>query len=694
MHIKTIALAICGAITVTTVVATSLSLSSALNEHNTAASLLEAVDARVALYDATIDLSLERSLTQVGLNLPESMPASLRDLLTRQRGVADDGFKALFDTLAADRHLPQKDGFTSKLRTHLEDVARLRSEADPALGVGMQARDPALVKRIPSSIKTTVEEIRLLESKLLPSNVLVPGGVLTVENIQRLAWELREYGGRERTLLAIATATGAPIAPMSLTEAETYAARARSARDEILLLKDHSETPQAVRAAIDKVQATYFGTYDETRRRLLASAATGAYGMSLDAFFAESSAALATAEELATTAGAAAHDKALVARDKAMEAMTLSIGQGVLSLLMLAVLAWFLLRSVMPRMAGLSHEMRLLADGEIDRDLTAFQSKDEIGEMAAALKVFQDAQGRIRAMEAEQAELKAKAEAERRAELLAMAETFERSVGQVVETVAAASTELQASSETLSRTAQDTSGHAEVVARTADTSASNVQTVASASEEMSASIAEIAQQVGQSAQIAREAERKAAETNATVTTLATAAEKIGKVVSLISDIAAQTNLLALNATIEAARAGDAGRGFAVVASEVKSLAEQTARATDEISNQIAEVQGATGAAVTAIDGIAATISEINEISAAISAAVEEQMAAVREITRNTGDVAAGTAEVSQAIGLVQEGASETGAAAEQALGAARELGQQANRLRSEVDGFLQTIRAA
>ena len=282
----------------------------------------------------------------------------------------------------------------------------------------------------------------------------------------------------------------------------------------------------------------------------------------------------------------------------------------------------------------------------------------------------------------------------RRKTLDELAARFGATVFAVVETVAAASTELQASSETLSRTAQDTSGHAEVVARTADTSASNVQTVASASEEMSASIAEIAQQVGQSAQIARDAERKAAETNATVTTLAAAAEKIGKVVSLISDIAAQTNLLALNATIEAARAGDAGRGFAVVASEVKSLAEQTARATDEISNQIAEVQGATGAAVTAIDGIAATISEINEISAAISAAVEEQMAAVREITRNTGDVAAGTAEVSQAIGLVQEGASETGAAAEQALGAARELGQQANRLRSEVDGFLQTIRAA
>ncbi len=374
---------------------------------------------------------------------------------------------------------------------------------------------------------------------------------------------------------------------------------------------------------------------------------------------------------------------------------------GLLALLMVGAIivvgggfAMLLANIIATPFARTTAQMEEVAKGDLTVTVDDVERRDDVGRLRRALQVFIENARAVKRMEAEQAELKAQTEAERRAALLGMAETFERSVGQVVETVAAASTELQASSETLSRTAKETSGHSNVVARTAETSASNVQTVASASEEMSASIAEIAQQVGQSAQIAREAERKAAETNATVTTLAAAAEKIGKVVSLISDIAAQTNLLALNATIEAARAGDAGRGFAVVASEVKSLAEQTAKATDEISAQIAEVQGATGAAVTAIDGISSTISEINEISAAISAAVEEQMAAVREITRNTGDVATGTAEVSQAITMVQEGATETGAAAEQALGAARELGMQANRLRDEVDGFLRTIRAA
>lgn len=275
-----------------------------------------------------------------------------------------------------------------------------------------------------------------------------------------------------------------------------------------------------------------------------------------------------------------------------------------------------------------------------------------------------------------------------------LASGFEASVLNVVDAVAAASTELEASSETLTRTAEVSAQKSDSVASAAELSGASVQTVASAAEQMAASAEEISSQVGHATDVAGSAQSAAEQTDATVQELKVAATKIGDVVNLITDIAAQTNLLALNATIEAARAGEAGKGFAVVASEVKSLAEQTAKATEEIAQQVTGIASATDGAATAISNISTTIADINSISQSIAASVQEQTRAVQEITRNTSEVAQSTGEVTFAITEVREGASETGAAASQSLDAARELGSQATRLRDEVRGFIDKIRAA
>ena len=261
-----------------------------------------------------------------------------------------------------------------------------------------------------------------------------------------------------------------------------------------------------------------------------------------------------------------------------------------------------------------------------------------------------------------------------------LADDFETNVKSVVDTVSAASTEMQATAQAMSATAEETNRQSTVVAAASEQATNNVQTVASAAEELSASVSEISNQVSQSTKIARAAVEKATGTNAQIQELATAAQKIDEVVKLISDIAAQTNLLALNATIEAARAGDAGKGFAVVASEVKSLANQTAQATDEIAAQISAVQSATTSSVSAIEEITKVIKEINEISNAVAAAVEEQGAATQEIARNVQEAATGTREVSSNISGVTQAASETGTSAQQVLEAAGELSRQSEGL--------------
>ncbi len=274
-----------------------------------------------------------------------------------------------------------------------------------------------------------------------------------------------------------------------------------------------------------------------------------------------------------------------------------------------------------------------------------------------------------------------------------LADDFETNVKSVVDTVSAASTEMQATAQAMSATAEETNCQSTVVAAASEQATNNVQTVASAAEGLSASVSEISNQVSQSTKIARAAVEKATGTNAQIQELATAAQKIDEVVKLISDIAAQTNLLALNATIEAARAGDAGKGFAVVASEVKSLANQTAQATDEIAAQISAVQSATTSSVSAIEEITKVINEINEISNAVAAAVEEKGAATQEIARNVQEAATGTREVSSNISGVTQAASETGTSAQQVLEAAGELSRQSEGLSGQVDQFLRQVRA-
>jgi methyl-accepting chemotaxis protein len=338
--------------------------------------------------------------------------------------------------------------------------------------------------------------------------------------------------------------------------------------------------------------------------------------------------------------------------------------------------------------------MGLLASGDTKAEIPYAARKDEIGKMAAAVQVFKDNMIKARELEAEAAETEKRNAAQRKADMHRLADEFQAAVGNIVDTVSSASTELEAAAGTLTKTAEVTQELSGTVAAASEQASANVQSVATATEEMTSSVNEISRQVQESSRIAGDAVRQAQQTDSRINELSQAAGRIGDVVKLITAIAEQTNLLALNATIEAARAGEAGRGFAVVASEVKQLASQTAKATDEISTQIAGMQSATQESVAAIKEIGGTIGRISEIASTIAAAVEEQGAATQEIARNVSEAAKGTAQVASNITDVNRGAGETGSASSQVLASAQSLSKESNLLRSEVDKFLSTVRAA
>jgi methyl-accepting chemotaxis protein len=368
---------------------------------------------------------------------------------------------------------------------------------------------------------------------------------------------------------------------------------------------------------------------------------------------------------------------------------------GVAIVVVVALLVGYLIqRLAVSPVRALTSVVESLAGGQTTVRVPLTDRGDELGLMARSIDFFKEKLVEVNSLREEQEAAKEAAARDRRQEMMRLADGFESAIRAVVTGVSSAATELQRNASALSSTAGEASRQSTAVAAATSQASANVATVAGAGEELSASIAEISRQVAESSTVSQSAVRDAEETGATVQGLVEAADRIGGIIQLINDIASQTNLLALNATIEAARAGDAGKGFAVVANEVKSLANQTARATEDISAQISNMQKITRGATEAMTHIQGTIGRISDISTAIAAAVEEQSAATHDISSNAQQTAQGVDEVARSVAGVSQVATEVGETAGQVLRASSDLSHQSEALRREVDKFVHRIREA
>jgi methyl-accepting chemotaxis protein len=640
------------------------------------------------------EVLMERLATNNGLQGADpAPPAVLAEIEKRRNAVKSDfdpGLAAL-----AQRDFPNKQILMQELQAALDKANDFRKRADAALPQARDQRDETLRKTYIPVITDSVNAALKVWFSALYTTAKNDPQLAVLASIKEIGFQMRDVAGKERSNVSSSIAAGVALTPDMILANAQFRARVDMLWDLLQHQTNDPDTHPAIKEAMRVAQEKYFkgfrGRADEMRK---VGAEGAKYPMTAPQYVDESTPQLGTLLEVMHAAGVAseAHTGATIDRAfwELMIAATLLVaGLAIAIGSMLIVVA-----RVTTPLTKLASVVQRLAANDTTVVVPAMRRNDELGSMATALSIFKDNMMDATRLRGEQVENEQRQLQQRKADMVRLADNFESTVGEIIDTVSASSAELESSASSLSMTATRSQQLTGSVAAASAEASANVQSVASATEEMASSVGEVSRQVLASTRMATEAVDQARRTSDRVSELSKAASRIGDVVELINTIAGQTNLLALNATIEAARAGEAGRGFAVVASEVKALAEQTAKATGEIGQQITGIQAATQDSVNAIKEISGTIEKLSEISSTVAASVEEQGAATQEISRNVHQAAEGTQQVSANIADVQRGAGETGAASTQLLSAAQSLSRDSNRLKSEVGKFLDTVRAA
>ncbi|QHO72305.1 methyl-accepting chemotaxis protein [Bradyrhizobium sp. CCBAU 051011] len=647
-------------------------------------------DASANIFKAMHNLRTDRSTTNRLLNSDAPMDADIEKYL---RNIRDTQMPAMSNALGllGSVEFAQAQTLVPEFDRLFKSMTALQKEFWDAVAKPKAQRRPELAKEYFAAASTMLETLEKLSGALGAAVNHQDATIDQLLAIKQIAWLLRNTAGEASLIVAIGLNSG-KITPEAQLAYTKYAGGIDAAWSALELTAAGMQLPPAISSAIAATKTAYFEpSYLALRDRLLTQVAAGEKTeLNANQWTPVTVGRLSAAVNVAEAALDAAKDHAAHLYASAWRSLTMQLVL-LISALALAFGAQVIVarRAIKP-LHSMRDAMLKVAAGDLHVDTGYAARHDEIGALAGALETFKQQAADKAGIEAQERERNAGAMARQQA-IESYVGEFEGMVRQTLSQLGDASGQMRTTSSGLSTISRQTNERVQVAEKASGEASMSVETVAAASEELSASINDISQQAAHAAGIASRAVGQARDTDGTVQGLAQSAGRIGEVIGLINTIAAQTNLLALNATIEAARAGEAGRGFAVVASEVKSLASQTAKATEEISEQISDIQRVAGEA---IDAISSIIGEVNEVATAIAAAVQQQGAATQEITRSTQFAAQGTKNVSDNINGVKADADAAAAAAEDVKHASQTLETQSQQLGNQVTEFLGKIRAA
>ncbi|MCA3349296.1 MAG: HAMP domain-containing protein [Roseomonas sp.] len=691
ISIRNIGLGIGAVLTLLVAGISAMVISDKLNERTLAKRGHEITAALELGYRALMPMSLERSVTQVGLTLDTPLPAQFATLRMEQRRISEQHFDALMTHLERTSAITNRQETINALKAARANLTALRARADAAVSSPRQNR-AADVDALPQEIIGAIRGMQSVLGNLIESSAIrTAKAEHTVLAAYRI-WRMREFEGQSRTYLAVALLHQRAMTPATMITASGLTGQAEAAFE--ALKSTRRLLPEALQPTLAQIERAYGQNYASLRQSVLSGASNGNYPIDFNAFFLRSGEALAEIEGATNAFSEFATRSAENAMAEIRMGLMLSALFAVIGIAAILFVSWLLYFRIAQRLSRTNQAMAALANGDTAIAITDLKSGDEIGDMARSLVVFRDNALRVAALEAEKQAAEEQRAVQRKAEMEKIAAEFEREIGAIVQSLNDNARDMTGAAQAMQNSAGDVGDRSQSVLRSAEETSNIASGVAAATEQMTTSVGEISRSIQNSAAKTQEAVENAARTTEQINTLAETVGRIGSVVELINSIAGQTNLLALNATIEAARAGEAGKGFAVVASEVKALAAQTGKATAEISEQIAGIQSATGAAVTNIKDISGAIAELEHIASTIASAIEEQNAVIADVANNVSRTSSLTEAVRGDASLVAKTATDSTASASQVLSTAQGLAGRSEDLSRAMAGFIQRVRAA